>query len=47
VAEALKARGLQLSRGEGEESGLHGAAKVPGGYEGAADQRREGVVLGY
>jgi gamma-glutamyltranspeptidase/glutathione hydrolase len=47
LAEPLKALGLALSPGGGEESGLHGAAKVAGGYEGAADERREGIVLGY
>jgi gamma-glutamyltranspeptidase/glutathione hydrolase len=47
VAEGLKARGLRLSPGQGEESGLHGAQKVEGGYLGAADPRREGVVLGF
>ena len=43
----LKARGLNLSPGRGEESGLHGAAKVPGGYLGVADPRREGVAIGF
>lgn len=47
VAEGLKARGLRLSPGQGEESGLHGVQKVEGGYLGAADPRREGVVLGF
>ena len=47
VAQALTARGLTLSLGQGEESGLHGAARVEGGYEGAADERREGIVVGY
>jgi gamma-glutamyltranspeptidase/glutathione hydrolase len=47
VAEGLKARGLNLTPGRGEESGLHGAAKVPGGYLGVADPRREGVAIGF
>jgi gamma-glutamyltranspeptidase/glutathione hydrolase len=30
----------------GEASGLHGIRKVPGGYVGGADPRRDGVVIG-
>lgn len=47
IAEALKARGLTVVPGRGEESGLHGVQKVPGGYLGAADPRREGVAVGF
>ena len=47
VGAALTARGLKLAPGRGEESGLHGVAKVPGGYQAAADPRREGVALGF
>ena len=48
VVQALQARGLQVKANAGEESGLHGILAVPGGgYEGAADPRREGVARGY
>ncbi len=47
VVQALQARGLQVRPNAGEESGLHGVVAVPGGYEGAADPRREGVARGY
>ena len=47
IAQALQARGLQVQPNAGEESGLHGILAVPGGYEGAADPRREGVARGY
>ena len=47
LAEGLKARGLTVAAGRGEESGLHGAQRVPGGYLGAADPRREGIAQGF
>lgn len=48
VAEALAAKGMKLSGGFGAEaSGLHGVQKVKGGYQGAADPRREGTSRGY
>jgi gamma-glutamyltranspeptidase/glutathione hydrolase len=47
IAEALKAKGLNLQPGRGEESGLHGAMRVKGGVLGAADPRREGVAVGF
>ena len=47
VVQALQARGLQVKPNAGEESGLHGLVAVPGGYQGAADPRREGVARGY
>ena len=47
IVAALQARGLQVKPNSGEESGLHGIVAVPGGYEGAADPRREGVARGY
>jgi gamma-glutamyltranspeptidase/glutathione hydrolase len=30
----------------GEGSGLHAIQKVPGGYRGGADPRRDGVAIG-
>ena len=47
VVQALQSRGLQVKPNAGEESGLHGIVAVPGGYQGAADPRREGVARGY
>ncbi len=47
IVQALQARGLQVKPNAGEESGLHGIVAVPGGYEGAADPRREGIARGY
>jgi len=44
VLEGLKARGVEVKAGRGEESGLHGVVFGAGGQlEGAADPRREGV----
>ncbi len=47
IVSALRAHGLQVKPDAGEESGLHGVVAVSGGYEGAADPRREGVARGY
>ncbi|MDR3509173.1 MAG: gamma-glutamyltransferase, partial [Caulobacteraceae bacterium] len=47
VVQALAARGMALRHGMGEDSGLHGIAARPGGLEGAADPRREGVAKGF
>ena len=47
VVQALQTRGLQVKPNSGEESGLHGVVAVRGGYQGAADPRREGVARGY
>lgn len=45
VLEGLRARGIDLKAGRGEESGLHGIVRRPdGSYDGGADKRREGVV---
>ncbi len=44
---ALVAAGLRVKADSGEESGLQGIVKRPGGYEGAADKRREGVARGW
>ena len=45
IAPALSAMGHQL-RVVRFDSGVNGIRKVPGGYEGGADPRREGVALG-
>ncbi|HTX49757.1 MAG TPA: gamma-glutamyltransferase [Caulobacteraceae bacterium] len=48
VVDALKAKGVTFQSTRGAEgSGLHGIMKVPGGYEGGADDRREGVAVGF
>jgi len=47
IADGLKAKGLTLAPGRGEESGLHGAMRVEGGVLGAADPRREGTAIGF
>jgi len=46
VNSGLKARGIQVVRGKGEESGLHGVFVRPNGLEGGADPRREGAARG-
>jgi len=45
VIEGLRARGIGLRPGQGEDSGLHGMFIRQGRVEGGADPRREGVVL--
>jgi gamma-glutamyltranspeptidase/glutathione hydrolase len=47
VVQGLAAKGVTLRGGGAEGSGLHGIMKVKGGYEGGADDRREGVAVGY
>lgn len=42
----LKAMGHTVLVQNGEGSGLHAIERVPGGYIGGADPRRDGVVLG-
>jgi len=45
VLAGLRDRGISLTTGHAEGSGLHGILrKSDGGYEGGADSRREGVV---
>ena len=44
VVEALRARGVAVRAGAGEDSGLHGVFVARGRFEGGADPRREGVV---
>ncbi len=47
VAQGLAARGIPISEGRGENSGLHGVMVRDGALEGGADPRREGVALSY
>jgi gamma-glutamyltranspeptidase/glutathione hydrolase len=47
VVDGLAAKGVTLRAGGAEGSGLHGIMKVKGGYEGGADDRREGVAVGF
>ena len=48
VVAALAAAGLTVKDGfAAEGSGIHGIIVRPGGYEGGADPRREGVAIGY
>ena len=42
---ALRARGIDLKPGQGEDSGVHGVLIREGRIDGGADPRREGVVL--
>jgi gamma-glutamyltranspeptidase/glutathione hydrolase len=46
VAASLTAMGHTVRNAGGEGSGLHAVQKVPGGYLGGADPRRDGVVVG-
>jgi gamma-glutamyltranspeptidase/glutathione hydrolase len=46
VAAGLTAMGHSVRTAGGEGSGLHAIRKVPGGYLGGADPRRDGVVVG-
>ena len=46
LATALTAMGHTVQVPSVEGSGLHGIMKVPGGYIGAADPRRDGIALG-
>jgi gamma-glutamyltranspeptidase/glutathione hydrolase len=45
VLEGLRQRGIDLSPGQGEDSGLTGVIIRDGRIDGGADPRREGVVL--
>jgi gamma-glutamyltranspeptidase/glutathione hydrolase len=47
VVDSLAASGVKIVPGYSEESGLHAIVARPGGLEGGADPRREGVALGY
>ena len=45
VLEGLRARGIDLKPGQGEDSGVHGVLIRDGRIDGGYDPRREGVVL--
>lgn len=47
ITQALSAKGMQLSTGRGENSGLQAIIARPSGYEGGADPRREGIARGF
>ena len=47
IMAGLAARGMPLSTGKGEESGLQAVIVTPKGYLGGADPRREGVARGF
>jgi gamma-glutamyltranspeptidase/glutathione hydrolase len=44
LIEGLRAKGYIIDDSQGENSGLHPIVVRPGGLEGAADPRREGVA---
>ena len=44
VLEGLRARGIEVKPGQGEDSGLHGVLIRNGQFDGGADPRREGVA---
>jgi gamma-glutamyltranspeptidase/glutathione hydrolase len=44
VLEGLKARGIAVRPGSGEDSGLHGVIRRNGHWDGGADPRRDGVA---
>jgi gamma-glutamyltranspeptidase/glutathione hydrolase len=45
LLDALRARGIDLKPGQGEDSGVQGVLIRDGRIDGGADPRREGVVL--
>lgn len=45
LLEGLRARGIDLKPGQGEDSGVHGVLMRDGRVDGGFDPRREGVVL--
>ena len=45
VLEGLRAKGIALEPGQGEDSGVHGVLIRNGRVDGGYDPRREGVVL--
>jgi gamma-glutamyltranspeptidase/glutathione hydrolase len=47
IVEGLAAKGVSLSTGRGENSGLQAIIARKSGYEGGADPRREGIARGF
>lgn len=47
IMQGLAARGMPLSTGRGEESGIQAVIATGNGYEGGADPRREGRARGF
>ncbi len=47
ITQGLAARGITLSTGRGEASGIQAVIATDSGYEGGADPRREGRALGF
>jgi gamma-glutamyltranspeptidase/glutathione hydrolase len=45
LLDALRAKGIDLRPGQGEDSGVQGVLIRDGKIDGGADPRREGVVL--
>ncbi|MBA4761186.1 gamma-glutamyltransferase family protein [Sphingomonas sp.] len=45
VAEGLRARGVDVRSGSGEDSGIHGFMIRNGAFDGGADRRRDGVAV--
>ncbi|OYX17117.1 MAG: gamma-glutamyltransferase [Sphingomonadales bacterium 32-67-7] len=45
VAEGLRARGVDVRSGSGEDSGIHGFMIRNGTFDGGADRRRDGVAV--
>jgi len=45
ILKGLRDRGIDLKPGQGEDSGLAGVLIRDGQVDGAADPRREGVIL--
>jgi len=45
ILEALRARGIDVKPGQGEDSGVHGVLIRDGRIDGGYDPRREGRVI--
>jgi gamma-glutamyltranspeptidase/glutathione hydrolase len=44
LRQGLRARGVTVRAGSGEDSGLHGVLVRPDGFDGGADPRRDGTA---